>query len=225
VYDHASNRFYLAVPCTSDHLNGAIYVIDPKNKSVEKIYDTVGTGSAAGVPCFPHGLTLGPRQNLLLGCSGDGPTGTQMISIVMKATNGNVLATFNQAGGSDEVYYDKGNNTYFLAMSSWTSSGKTGTGNPTPSLGIIDAGSSDSGNRGPQFVQNILTTRTSHSVAAGFGFRCDFDDHGRSRCKGDKDNDVVRAHAYVPLTTIPIPLSSTATLNERGGIGIYGELP
>ena len=225
VYDHASNRFYLAVPCTSDHLNGAIYVIDPKNKSVEKIYDTVGTGSAAGVPCFPHGLTLGPRQNLLLGCSGDGPAGTQMISIVMKATNGNVLATFNQAGGSDEVYYDKGNNTYFLAMSSWTSSGKTGTGNPTPSLGIIDAGSSDSGNRGPHFIQNILTTRTSHSVAAGFGFRCDFDDHGRSRCKGDKDNDVVRAHAYVPLTTIPIPLSSTATLNERGGIGIYGELP
>jgi len=225
VYDHASNRFYLAVPCTSDHLNGAIYVIDPKNKSVEKIYDTIGTGPAAGVPCFPHGLTLGPRQNLLLGCSGDGPTGTQMISIVMKATNGNVLATFNQAGGSDEVYYDKGNNTYFLAMSSWTSSGKTGTGNPTPSLGIIDAGSSDNGNRGPQFIQNILTTRTSHSVGAGFGFRCEFDDHGRSQCKGDKDNDVVRAHAYVPLTTVPIPLSSTATLNERGGIGIYGVLP
>ena len=65
-----------------------------------------------------------------------------MISIIMKATNGKVLKTFNQAGGSDEVYYDKGNNTYFLAMSSWTSSGKTGTGNPTPSLGIIDAGSS-----------------------------------------------------------------------------------
>ena len=101
---------YRAHPIIS---NGAIYVINPKNKSVEKIYDTVGTGPAAGVPCFPHGLTLGPRQNLLLGCSGDGPTGTQMISIVMKATNGNVLATFNQAGGSDEVYYDKGNNTYF----------------------------------------------------------------------------------------------------------------
>ena len=234
VYDHASNRFYLAVPCNSKpaaldgitHDKGAIYVINPKSMSVEKIYDTVGTGPAAGVPCFPHGLTLGPRQNLLLGCSGDGPTGTQMISIVMKATNGNVLATFNQAGGSDEVYYDKGNNTYFLAMSSWTSSGKTGTGNPTPSLGIIDAGSSDNGNRGPQFIQNILTTRTSHSVAAGFGFSCNFDDHGRSHCEGDgKNNDIVRKHAYVPLTTIPIPLSSTATLNEPGGIGIYGVLP
>ena len=203
-------------------------MINPKTKSVEKIYDTIGTGVAAGVPCFPHGLALGPRQNLLLGCSGDGATGTQMISIIMKATNGKVLKTFNQAGGSDEVYYDKGNNTYFLAMSSWTSSGKTGTGNPTPSLGIIDAGSPDSGNRAPEFIQNILTTRTSHSVAAGYGFRCEFDDHGRSHCEGDNrknGNDIVRKHAYVPLTTMPIPLSGTATMNEPGGIGIYGRLP
>ena len=112
VYDHVSNRFYLAVPCTGPlaargrvgNPSGAIYVINPKTKSVEKIYDTIGTGVAAGVPCFPHGLTLGPRQNLLLGCSGDGATGTQMISIIMKATTGAVLKTFNQAGGSDEVY-------------------------------------------------------------------------------------------------------------------------
>ena len=215
------------LPCLAHrtHTSGAIYVINPKTKSVEKIYDTIGTGVAAGVPCFPHGLTLGPRQNLLLGCSGDGATGTQMISIIMKATTGAVLKTFNQAGGSDEVYYDKGNNTYFLAMSSWTSSGKTGTGNPTPSLGIIDAGSSDTGNRAPEFIQNILTTRTSHSVAAGYGFRCDSDDHGRSQCdrhEPNEGNDVVRKHAYVPLTTVPIPLSGTATINETGGIGIYG---
>ena len=103
VYDHASNRFYLAVPCATGHDKGAIYVINPKTKSVENIYDTIGTGVAAGVPCFPHGLALGPRQNLLLGCSGDGATGTQMISIIMKATTGAVLKTFNQAGGSDEV--------------------------------------------------------------------------------------------------------------------------
>jgi hypothetical protein len=29
----------------------------------------------------------------------------------------------------------------------------------------------------------------------------------------------------VPLTTTPIPPSSTATLNESGGIGIYGRIP
>ena len=96
VYDPASNRFYLAVPCTDAHPNGAIYVINPKTMKVDKIYDTIGTVSGSPVPCFPHGLALGPRQNLLLGCSGDGATGTQMIAIIMKATNGNILKTFSQ---------------------------------------------------------------------------------------------------------------------------------
>ena len=228
VYDPKSNRFYLAVPASTGHPNGEIVRINPKTLAVDGAFDTTGTAPAAGVPCFPHGLTLGPRQNLLLGCSGDGPTGTQMISIIMKATTGEVLKTFNQAGGSDEVYYNKGDNNYYLAMSSWTSSGKTGTGNPTSSLGIIDAGSKDSGPEGPQWIQNILTTRSSHVVAAGYGFRCDWDDKGHSRCDrgDDRDgNNVVRKHAYVPLTTVPIPLSSTATINEAGGIGIYGRLP
>ena len=69
-----------------------------------------------------------------------------------------VLKTFSQLGGSDEVWYNPGDNKYYLAMSSWTSSGKTGTGNPTPSLGIIDAGSRDSGPGAPEWIQNILTT-------------------------------------------------------------------
>jgi hypothetical protein len=226
VYDPESNRFYLAVPCTDAHPNGAIYVINPKTMKVEKIYDAVGTVSGSQVPCFPHGLALGPRQNLLLGCSGDGPTGTQMIAIIMKATNGNILKTFSQLGGSDEVWYNPGDNKYYLAMSSWTSSGKTGTGNPTPSLGVIDAGSRDRGSEAPEWIQNILTTRTSHVVAAGFGFACDRDDRGRGDDKhGSKCDDIVRKHAYVPLTIVPIPLSTTATVNETGGIGIYGRLP
>ena len=41
----------------------------------------------------------------------------------------------------------------------------------------------------------------------------------------NEGNDIVRKHAYVPLTTVPIPLSATATINETGGIGIYGRLP
>lgn len=63
-------------------------------------------------------------------------------------------------------------------------------------------------------------------MAAGFGFACDRDDQGRGDDKhSSKCDDIVRKHAYVPLTTVPIPLSGTATLNETGGIGIYGRLP
>jgi hypothetical protein len=229
VYDHATRKFYLAVPASEGHPNGEIAVIDPKSKEVVDAFDATGTGPADGVPCFPHGLTLGPRQNLLLGCSGDGDPGTQLITIIMKATTGKVLKTFTQAGGSDEVWYNPGDNKYYLAMSSWTSTGKisdppTAPSNPASSLGIIDAGSRDSGPGGPEWLQNILTTRTSHSVAAGFA--CERDDRGRGDDRhGGKCDDIVRKHAYVPLTIVPIPLSSTATLNETGGIGIYGRLP
>ncbi len=231
VYDHATRRFYLAVPASEGHPNGEIAVIDPISKEVVDAFDTTGTGPGDGVPCFPHGLTLGPRQNLLLGCSGDGDPGTQLITIIMKATTGKVLKTFTQAGGSDEVWYNPGDNKYYLAMSSWTSTGKisnppTAPSNPASSLGIIDAGSRDSGPGGPEWIQNILTTRTSHSVAAGFGFACERDDRSRGDDKhGSKCDDIVRKHAYVPLTIVPIPLSTTATLNETGGIGIYGRLP
>ena len=108
MYDHATRRFYLAVPASEGHPNGEIAVIDPKSKEVVDAFDTTGTDSGNGAPCFPHGLALGPRQNLLLGCSGDGEPGTQLISIIMKATTGKVLKTFTQAGGSDEVWYNPG---------------------------------------------------------------------------------------------------------------------
>ncbi len=229
-YDRTTRMFYLAVPASEGHPNGEIAVIDPKSREVVDAFDTTGTGSGDGVPCFPHGLAVGPRQNLLLGCSGDGDPGTQLISIIMKATTGKVLNTFTQAGGSDEVWYNPGDNKYYLAMSSWTSTGKisnppSAPSNPASSLGIIDAGTSDSGPGEPQWIQNILTTRTSHSVAAGYGFACERDDRRGYDKHGSRCDDIVRKHAYVPLTIIPIPLSTTATLNETGGIGIYGRLP
>jgi hypothetical protein len=59
-------------------------------------------------------------------------------------------------------------------------------------------------------------------VVAGFGFRCNFDERGHSHCDRhdpNDPNDVVREHAYMPLTAVPIPLSGTATINESG-IGI-----
>lgn len=228
-YDPGTRKFYLAVPASEGHPNGEIAVIDPQSKEVVDAFDTTGTGPGDGVPCFPHGLAVGPRQNLLLGCSADGGPGAQLITIIMKATTGKVLKTFTQLGGSDEVWHNPGDNKYYLALSSWTSTGIVS--NPpnapslsTPSLGIIDAGSRDSGPGEPEWIQNILTTRTSHSVAAGFA--CERDDRGRGDDKhGGKCDDIVRKHAYVPLTTVPIPLGATATLNESGGIGIFGRLP
>jgi hypothetical protein len=246
VYNHATNRFYVAIPCTSAinnannntavHASGEIAVINPHTIAIENVLPVDGTN------CFPHGLALGPRQNLLLGCSGDAPAGTQMKSIIMKATTGAILQTFTELGGSDEVWYNPGDNHYYLAMSSWTSTGLTG-GPATPSLGIINAGTSDSGPGAPVFVQNILTTRTSHSVAAVYALQCDEGEgngNGNGNGHGDGHNNSVRSsnnsngnngnngnhngedckavrnRVYVPLTT---------TSTEQGGLGVYGQIP
>jgi hypothetical protein len=227
VYDRLLKRFFLAIPCTSEtnpdnhndtvHDNGEIAVINPKTNTIETVYAVDGTN------CFPHGLALGPRQNLLLGCSGDAPAGTQMKSIIMRATDGTILQTFTQLGGSDEVWYSPADNHYYLAMSSWTSNGLTG-GPSTPSLGIINAGTRDKGDGAPSFVQNILTTRTSHSVAAVFTGDCTGDhgkDHGKDNRKDNGGDDTCNSKVYVPLTTVP----TSGTPTEPGGIGVYGQIP
>jgi hypothetical protein len=162
----------------------------------------------------------------------------------MQATTGTILQTFTQLGGSDEVWYNPGDNHYYLAMSSWTSNGLTG-GPATPSLGIINAGSADSGPGAPSFVQNILTTRTSHSVAAVYAVKCE-DQNGNGNGHGNngrnnsvrsgnfgqgngngnqfEDCKIVRNRVYVPLTTTKSPFTATNP-PEPGGFGVYGQIP
>jgi hypothetical protein len=187
-------------------------VINPQTQSVDKVYALPTSGPSAG--CFPHGLTLGPRENLLLGCSGDNPTvGAQLISIIIDAPTGTILATFNQVGGSDEVWFNPGDNNYYLAASSWTVDGKKGSA-ANPVLGIIDAGSFNSGPEGPLFIQNVKTGAGSHSVAAVFASK----NNGRANGKPGNINpkNVTRNRVYVPLR-----IGTT----ESGGIGVIGRIP
>src|ERR1700694_4012608 len=60
VWDRAMGRFYVAVPATKTNPGGEIAAVDPKTM---RITDTIPLES-----CGPHGLALGPAQNLLVGC-------------------------------------------------------------------------------------------------------------------------------------------------------------
>jgi hypothetical protein len=231
VYDHGLGRFFVAVPSTIAHPNGELAKFNPVTLARETGIGLDGTG------CFPHGLALGPRENLIVGCSADGPNGTKLNSLIVKATTGAIILTITQVGGNDEVWYNPGDNNYYLAASSNTTGGctpplpagavggcKGGTANPV--LGIVDAGRADSGPEGPQWIQNIKTVAGAHSVAAVFAVRCNGDerddrDHGDCD-RGDRDgNDIVRNRIYVPLATVPV----TGTPTEPGGIGVYGRIP
>ena len=102
---------------------------------VEKVFN-VGN-------CGPSGLALGPSQHLLLGCA-------QQPSIVINAETGQVVAPIAQVGGSDEVWFNPGDNRYYLAA-------RNNPGGPV--LGIVDAETN-------LWIQNVPTSTNSHSVAA-----------------------------------------------------------
>lgn len=148
VYEPKSGMFYLSVPETKAQPGGRIDRIDPKTLKIVASFPVDA--------CHPGGLTVGPQQRLLIGCSDFYPN-VPGRSIVIDSTDGHVVATITQVGASDEVWYNPGDNHYYLAARNWTSNGMKG-GPVTPVLGIIDAGTN-------QWIQNLPTGAAAHSVA------------------------------------------------------------
>src|SRR5438874_8759185 len=136
VWDPETHLFYMSVPETAADPGGAVAVIDPRTRSRVGLFPVQN--------CGPAGLTLGPKQQLLLGC-GD-PTALQ----VMDARTGDIVATIAQVSGADEVWYNPGDKHYYVAARN----------NPTgPVLGVIDAETD-------AWIQNVPTSPNAHSVAA-----------------------------------------------------------
>ncbi len=149
-----TGMFYVSVPQVgSDPTIGGVSVIDPSTMTV--------TGTFLVKNCSPAGLALGPHHEVLLGCSAafGTPATTQSVIIDLTSTDftdvdGAVVARV-PIGGSDEVWYDRGTNHYFLAARSNTDA----AGKPAPILGVIDASSH-------QLDQSVPSSTSSHSVAA-----------------------------------------------------------
>jgi len=135
VYDPATGMFYLSVPATKASPGGAVAVIDPVAMSVTAMYGLTN--------CGPNGAALGPGNQFLAGCGKAGR------SVIIDKTNGNVLADFSNGGGSDEVWYNPGDNKYDLAARDMPGG---------PQLGVIDAATN-------QWLTNVTTNSNSHSIA------------------------------------------------------------
>jgi DNA-binding beta-propeller fold protein YncE len=134
VYDPRSQLFFLAVPETTANHGGEIDAIDPDSMTIDHVFSLDD--------CAPHGLTLGPRHRLLVGCS-------KQRTIVLGARTGRVIANLTEIGGSDEVWFNPGDNRYYLAASNHL---------PNPILGVIDA-------RHNRVIDTIPTAVGAHSVA------------------------------------------------------------
>jgi DNA-binding beta-propeller fold protein YncE len=135
-YDPATGMFYISVPATTANPGGEIDVIDPVAMTVTAKYGLKD--------CGPNGLAIGPGNQLLAGC------GHLHRAVIIDKTNGTVLGDFSTVGGADEVWFNPGDNRYYLAESA------------LQNLGIIDALSLTA-------IGEVQTGVGAHSVAADLG--------------------------------------------------------
>jgi hypothetical protein len=141
--------FYVSVPNIDpkDDNSGFVSVIDPTSMKVIKNHP-VGS-------CGPAGLALGPRHEAVVGCGSAFGTPPTTQTVIINLDDGKTLANITQAGGNDEVWFDRGTEHYYLsARGTLDSSGKV-----TPILGTVDA-------KTFMFDGSNPTSTTAHSLAA-----------------------------------------------------------
>ena len=175
-WDPKTKRFYTSIPwiannppgCNADSTppkvitcDGGLLVTDPANpQTVQGLFDP---GSKTGVVqlhrCGPNGATVGPHDNLLLGCTPQNNL-SNTETMVINATTKNMTLIGNITG-SDEVWFNEGDFRYYTG-----SSRDCGTAGTCPDathpglaqLGVIDATS--------VLIEKIPQSSGSHSVAA-----------------------------------------------------------
>ncbi len=174
-------RFYVSIPVIANNplgcnygqlpsaitCHGGLLVVDPTalsgpTSTIGAFDSTTNTGVVPLSGCGPNGATVGPNSNLLLGCTPqNNPSDTTSLVINAKTKN---TATVNGFTGSDEVWFNAGDNRYYLAAARACGKGggcpaPPGTRNPGgAALGVVGADSI--------LIEKILQSQNSHSVAA-----------------------------------------------------------
>jgi hypothetical protein len=165
-WEPQTERFYTSIPiiannpvgCNYGQLKGAItcdgglLVVDPttlsKPTAVLGVFDpTTNTGVVPLHACGPNGATVGPNSNLLLGCTPqNNPSDTT--TLVINAVTKN-YANIGGITGSDEVWFNVGDNRYYTGSSRAIGGA---------ALGVIDGTS--------VLIETVPQSTGSHSVAA-----------------------------------------------------------
>jgi len=167
-WDPKTKRFYVSVPVIAGGNNppgcnfgqlagpitcgGGLLVIDPATvtgpvTTIGAFNPATNTGVVPLTACGPNGATVGPHDNLLLGCTPNNLPGSTTTLVINAKTKNTAVVT--GITGSDEVWFNKGDGRYYLAASA----------SPTgPKLGVVDGTS--------VLIETIPTSSGSHSVAA-----------------------------------------------------------
>ena len=99
--------------------------------------------------CMPTAIAQGPGNNFLVGCADHDGTAFPPNEYVIDGTSGAQIAQITNVGGVDEVWYNPGDNRYYLSARDM----------PTgPVMGFIDAKTN-------LWLVNVTTNSNSHSIA------------------------------------------------------------
>jgi hypothetical protein len=143
-WDPNSGYFLLTNANSTGNLNvGSIDVIDPKNPTGPAVIN-----SFPMLNCMPTSIVQGPGDNFLVGCADHDGEAFPPNEYVINGTSGAILATINNTGGVDEIWYNPGDNKYYTA----------GRDMSPPQMGVIDAGSN-------QWLANFPVNTNAHSIA------------------------------------------------------------
>jgi hypothetical protein len=172
VWDPQTQRFYASLPIIANNppgcslsgggtpCSGGMVVIDPTIlSSPTAVIGAFDKAANVGVvplnACGPNGITLSRHGNLMLGCTpGNYPPDTT--SLVINGVTKN-YATVANITGSDEVWFNPGDDRYYLGASKALKPAGSPLGSGAV-LGIVNDSSI--------LVKTIPQSSNSHSVAA-----------------------------------------------------------
>jgi WD40 repeat protein len=99
--------------------------------------------------CMPTSVVQGPGNNFLVGCADHDGEAFPPNMYIINGSTGAILAEITNVGGVDEIWYNPGDNKYYVAARDMPNG---------PVMGVIDAATNT-------WLQNVTTGANSHSIA------------------------------------------------------------
>jgi hypothetical protein len=143
LWDPGLHRFLQTLPKTNPDVTGAIAVVNPIKRTVDRVISLKSFG------CSPSGEALGSSQHVVVSCGA--------FPLVVDVLTGNEVGPgINQVGGGDEVNYNPGDNRFIV------SSNVEGNSTYPTVLGVINAETGD-------WLQNLPPATLPSGMTPGSG--------------------------------------------------------
>jgi DNA-binding beta-propeller fold protein YncE len=147
IYNLATHRFLVSTSQVGpDPKDGEVTEINPLTVSVTGNFPLTGKG------CQPAALAIGPKNNLLVGCAnreGEAFFPSTYIMDVSTQGTGPIIKSIFDVGRVDEVWYNSGDQRFYLAARDMPNGSV---------LGVIDANTN-------LWLQNVPTGGNAHGLA------------------------------------------------------------